>query len=85
MKIEYVVIDNWNTYPDDTFELPGDHPEVTHSVVSDCGNDYYHHHDGWECSWPLMFGVYADGELAGTYEVDQEAVPVFIVTEVKGK
>ena len=45
--------------------------------------DFFHNHDGWECSWPLNFRVWKEnGELIGDFKVEMEAVPEFYVIRI---
>lgn len=50
-------------------------------AASECAEDYYHDHDGWECSgWNEGIGFTLwrnDGERLGDFTVSMEAVPSF--------
>lgn len=53
-------------------------------LISLCASDYYHHHDGWEARWPLIFGIRLDegGPVVARFEVDREAVPQFTAKQL---
>jgi hypothetical protein len=48
-------------------------------IVTDCAEDYFHQHDGWEASWPRTFLIYAteDGPPVARLHVHCESVPQF--------
>ena len=82
-KIEYIMTDDQETYPDDAVELKSMLPVSTPREAAKAAADQYHAHGGWERSdWPLKFEVYFDGESQGVFKVDLEAVPAFIARKV---
>ena len=83
-KIEYIILDDQETYPDDAVELHRENYAATpRKVAEEAATDYFNNHDGWERSdWPLKFEIYFDGENQGIFEVDQEAIPVFTARKV---
>lgn len=53
--------------------------------ASNCAADYFHHHDGWDSSWPLEFVLYdsEDGPPRFRCGISLEAEPVFYPTALK--
>lgn len=54
--------------------------ELTIEVVaSECAEDYYSNHDGWEAKWPIELEVLsrADGSVLGRFSVSMEIEPHF--------
>jgi len=54
-------------------------------IASDCGEDYYSQHDGWENSWPLVISLHTDegSPEVARFSVDMEAVPQFSSREIE--
>lgn len=54
-------------------------------VAEECAEDYWHNHDGWECSWPATIHLREteEGPIVATFEVHMEAVPSFTAYEPK--
>jgi len=46
-------------------------------IAEDIAKDFFDKHDGWECSWPLIFTILHDDEVLGDMEVRMEMEPVF--------
>ena len=82
MKVEYILPDQGESYPDDAAlvmdlgNLDGGRNEL--HWARECAENYHHQHDGWEASWPVDIALYIDGVLIGVFEVEREAEPVFI-------
>ena len=92
MKIEYVVQDE-GKYPEGAIGISEREwlncsnigkTYITQMAVVAAEN-YHYHQDGWECSWPLTFEIYIDGEKRGVFEVERVPVPEFTAKEIKGK
>lgn len=50
------------------------------SIAEQCAADFHSNHDGWECSWPREFTVYADKDglhVLFKADVDRDIEPVF--------
>lgn len=55
-------------------------PLEARHVAEKCADDFHSNHDGWECSWPRTFTLHEteDGPVVATFEIEREAVPLFI-------
>ena len=51
-------------------------------IAEDAAAEHFHNHDGWEASWPMKLSIVFDDGSIETFEVDQEAEPVFHATSV---
>lgn len=90
MKYEliYYTVEDFNDGFSDAYDMKGnfyleDKWELE-MAAQDCANDFWSNHDGWECSWPMNFTLYApDGVALGTFEIEQEVEPVFSARRVE--
>ncbi len=46
-------------------------------IAENCADHYYHHCEGWEANWPIVFEVFADGESIGKWRIGLEFEPSF--------
>lgn len=83
-KIEYIILDDQETYPDDAEELENTLPYTPSQMrAAQRAASQYHDNGGWERNdWPLKFEIYFNGESQGVFDVDREAVPEFTVRKV---
>lgn len=61
---------------------PGDDladPSDQEAIAEKCAKDFHSNRDGFECSWPREFTLYAerDGSAIATFDVDLDVEPVF--------
>lgn len=63
---------------DQVFECPKVE-DISDYDAQECAEQYYHEHDGWEDTWPIMLGMKdtEDGPVIQMYKVEMEAVPHF--------
>lgn len=78
MKVEYVVTDCGETYPDDAIEIDAKSWALGEDCAELAAEDFYHNHDGWDVTWPLEFEIYFDGVRQGAYAVDLDWSPDFV-------
>jgi hypothetical protein len=48
-------------------------------IAQEAAKDFHENHDGWEAQWPISLTLTADGEEKGTFDVELELEPVFMV------
>jgi len=71
--------------------VPGTHvftDELDYTWAAEAAaENYWYHHDGWDCSWPLIFVLHRteDGPELGRFFVDVEARPSFSAMREKRK
>lgn len=67
------------------FKSDWDGSEEFHAtwIAEDAAEQNHSENDGWEASWPRVFGILKDdGTPLGMFEVDREAVPQFHAAKV---
>ena len=74
MILEYTIPSHMD--PDDKYEFESNSIFDGGKAV-DAAENFWDNHDGWECSWPLDFVIYQDGEEKGTFSVEVESSPTF--------
>jgi len=74
----YVVEDGGG--PDDAHRINSG-STAPDDVAEEAAKDYHQHHNGWEATWPLTFGLLdSDRKEIGLFSVERESVPQFIAT-----
>lgn len=56
---------------------------VIECIVEAIAWDFHNNHDGWECTWPVIFHVWRNSGDLGVFEVERATVPEFTVRKVK--
>lgn len=53
-------------------------------AAQDAADNYHSEHDGWECSWPLIFSLHEseNGPEICRFSVNREAEPVFSASPI---
>ena len=78
MKIEYIVVEHSEQYPQDAASFETGHEEDwLDDIASDAGEHEWTTRDGWERTWPLTFELFIHGKSVGKFKVGMEAVPHF--------
>jgi len=79
-------IKEYGNGPEDAQELPSG----VWNCDTDCAEDFaeaaaaydHDHHDGWECTWPIVYTVVYDDGTEVDLEVEREFDPIFSACEV---
>lgn len=80
MKVEFIVLDHGEKYPEDAGNVVPDKERFDSGgrwLAQQVAEWAHHNCGGWEWTYPLTFEIYVDGEKEGTYEIEREAVPMF--------
>lgn len=81
MKIEFIIISDGDTFPNDAREAGG-----TGAIAHRVARSIWHEHRGkdfWEDGVTLTVGVYVDGLLLRNYEMAVDVEPSFHIKELK--
>ena len=49
------------------------------NLATEAAEDFYYHHDGWECEWPMEIEIIVEGKSYGVIEVELDNCPTFTV------
>ena len=79
MNVKYIVEED-DQEIEDAFEFETNFDKSTLGwIVEEVAEDYNRDHDGWEASWPLTFTLFINGRSLGSFKVDREFEPTFMI------
>jgi hypothetical protein len=73
---QYEVENDGERYDFDS-NFMSDHETALGWLAEEAGENFYHKHDGWEASWPVVISLYYDETFLGCFSVDMENQPHF--------
>lgn len=69
--------------PEDAYKLPAQWCDDPSDAAEEAADDYHRNHDGWECTWPVLFVIVMPDGSEHRFSVQRDVEPVFTASKVK--